>query len=154
MEAPYVPSRTSAALFSNDRVPEGKHKGGGEGRAHSLPFEYFLVVLDAVGMCVFRGWGGVNASFCSKDQRTNVRPALTNTLQRSEESGAGERYVKRHTHCIAGRLNGKRGWSWRETGRNLTSLRRPTSRVWAPPTSPYLSIFLIVSIPLPNELYK
>lgn len=31
MEAPYVPSRTSAALFSNDLVPEGKHKRG-EGR--------------------------------------------------------------------------------------------------------------------------
>lgn len=57
MEAPYVPSRTSAALFSNDLVPEGKHKEGGEGRARGLPFEYFLVVLDAFGMCKLGEWG-------------------------------------------------------------------------------------------------
>lgn len=33
----------------------GSTKGGGEGRARGLLFEHFLVVLDAVGMCV----GGV-----------------------------------------------------------------------------------------------
>lgn len=30
----------------------GSTKGGGEGRARGLLFEHFLVVLDAIGMCV------------------------------------------------------------------------------------------------------
>lgn len=43
-------------------LQKGSRKGGGEGRAHGLPLEHFLVVLDAVGMCILEGVGGVKAS--------------------------------------------------------------------------------------------
>lgn len=38
--------------FPMNLLQKRSTKGGGEGRTSSLPFDYFLVVLDAVGMCV------------------------------------------------------------------------------------------------------
>lgn len=38
--------------FPMNLLQKRSTKGGGEGRTSSLPFDYFLAVLDAVGMCV------------------------------------------------------------------------------------------------------
>lgn len=61
--------------------------------------------------------------------------------------------MKRHAYYVARRLNEKMGWRpAKEIWRNL--LRRPTSRVRAPPASPDLSVFLMASIPFLNKLHK
>lgn len=53
-------------------LQKGSTKGGGEGRTCGLPLEHFLVVLDAVGMCMLGGEGELTLHLHSKDQSTNV----------------------------------------------------------------------------------
>lgn len=61
--------------------------------------------------------------------------------------------MKRHTDSeIQWEGGGGGGERWEES--DFAGGGEPTSRVWAPPTCPYLSSFLRVAIPFPNELYQ
>lgn len=56
-------------------LQKGSTKGGGEGRTRGLPFEYFLVVLDAVGM-----WVGGTLKLHLRFQKPENK-CLTNTVE-------------------------------------------------------------------------